>query len=509
VLAVAAIVTAAVVGGESSQKPVDRAVGLVPPGASLYVHADVAEDSDQLRRFLDVTGRLPSLARLERDALRRLAAGGDPVALQIRVRPWLGDEAALALLPDGNRATSLILLEVASRPRAQQFLASLGRATTTTYRGIEVRSYGTRAAAFIGRFLAIGNDFNVRAAVDALRGGSLEDRSDFQAAVQRLDLDDRFAYAYVSNQGLGLVKGQGGAAARLATLFQDPALRGAAAAVRFEGEGARLSVSRALLPSAQQAEAAQASFTPGIPGEIPSDTLAYLGEKGVDRIAETLSRFGGGSGSSSPLSLVLDRLGINLGRPGERLLLRAVQSLFGREAGLVVLPPDELPSINLLVLDTSQEEGGDVLVKLQPLFSKLLQASASGGQVPVLQPERIGDLEALTLRINAAVQLTYAAFGGRVAISSDPDGIRRLSSPGSSLEDNPAFAPGMRNLLEGASSVLFLDLRRLSSQVQQTGFGATPELRPFAVDLARIGRVTAITKSERSSQAVDIFVEVP
>ena len=75
--------------------------------------------------------------------------------------------------------------------------------------------------------------------------------------------------------------------------------------------------------------------------------------------------------------------------------------------------------------------------------------------------------------------------------------------------DNAAFAPGMRDLLTEATSVVFLDLRRLSSLVEQAGLGTTPEYRAIKPDLARVGTVSAITQSERSSQTAEIFVEVP
>ena len=63
-------------------------------------------------------------------------------------------------------------------------------------------------------------------------------------------------------------------------------------------------------------------------------------------------------------------LGRELGSVGRRTLLRAVKPLLGRETALVVSPPASLPVISLVVANTSREEGGDVVVALQPLLAR-------------------------------------------------------------------------------------------------------------------------------------------
>src|ERR671923_289676 len=88
--------------------------------------------------------------------------------------------AALALLPRGRQATSLILLEIGDRERAKSFLAGAGRSRIALYRNTEVRLYKTLAAAFIGDFLAIGRAENVRASLDARAGRALAEEQLFR-----------------------------------------------------------------------------------------------------------------------------------------------------------------------------------------------------------------------------------------------------------------------------------------------------------------------------------------
>ena len=102
------------------------------------------------------------------------------------MRPWIGDEAAIALLPDGRRASSLILVRVADQARARDFLRGAGRPREQRHRGVTVRSYGSLATAFVGNFLAIGRPEHVRAAIDTRGGRSLGDDSLFRSAVRRL-----------------------------------------------------------------------------------------------------------------------------------------------------------------------------------------------------------------------------------------------------------------------------------------------------------------------------------
>ena len=67
----------------------------------------------------------------------------------------------------------------------------------------------------------------------------------------------------------------------------------------------------------------------------------------------------------------------------------------------------------------------------------------------------------------------------------------------------------MRDLLKQATSVVFLDLHRLSSLVERAGLGRTPEYLTFGPELSRFGTMSIITQSEQSSETAQAFLEVP
>jgi uncharacterized protein DUF3352 len=494
-------------GSESAVKA-DHAAALVPKQALFYVHVRTDADSAQLRNANEALRKLPAVARLRDQALRGVAGGRDPGKLESQVRPWLGGEAALALLPSGNTATSLILLEVSDRARAEAFLNAVGRWRPEVHRGTPVRLYNTLAAAFVGDFLAIGRAPNVRGAIDARATSSLRDEELFKSAVERLDLSRPLLYAYTPEAGVRrLLQRQPGLVGRLGDLLSRPGLRGVAAAVRFEDAGLRVAISSELVPLLPGAAGGERSaFKPKLTAVAPADTIAYLGVKGVEQLFERLSALAGGRGSTLARTLV--RLRARIGPGGARALRRAVRPLRDRESALVVTPPAEAPVVSLVVGDTSRRQGGDVLVALQPLFARLLRAPQQG-QVPSLEPRRIGGVDTVTLQLLPGLELTYAAFGSRIVVSTSLEGIRRLEGGTASLARSGTFAPGLGDFLARPTSVVFLDLHRLSALVERAGLGTSPEYRSVRPDISRIGTVSVITTSERSSQTAQVFIEVP
>ena len=152
-----------------------------------------------------------------------------------------------------------------------------------------------------------------------------------------------------------------------------------------------------------------------------------------------------------------------------------------------------------------------MLVALQPVISRLLESPA-GGQVAGDRPaaDRGGGRDHAEPVADARADLR-GVRRARWSCPRAPTGIRQLrGAQGDSLADNASFAPGgLREFLDRASSVVFLDLRRLSALVERAGLAATPAYRAIESDIARIGAVSGVTASERSSQTAQIFVEVP
>jgi hypothetical protein len=500
----------ALLEGESRGAPADNAVRLVPADAVVYVHANVDRDSDQWKRGTALFDRFPRLLRLEARFLRGLTRRGGALNLKQEVEPWLGDEAALALIPDrGGRARSLILLSVSDRALARSFLSrAVGRERRSTYRDTPVRTYGRLSTAFVGRFLAIGQPDKVRASIDAQAGRapSLARVAGFVRARRGLPDRDRLVFAYASRTGVrGVLRLQTGLAGRLARLADDPDLVGAAAILSAQKDGARVDLSTALERS-PSALARAAPFEPRLLRSVSEDAVAYVGMRGADRVLESIAAFAGGA-ISLPSELRSARL--SLQRFGGLRALRRLRPLLEQEAALFVSRSGAVPVITLVVNGIGNEQADELLRLLQPLLARLARRPPAGGQVPTVQPSRVAGLDAATLRLSSALELTYAIFDGKAVIATSPGGIRRVKLARSHVLDNPLFAPGMRGDLDQVTSVLFLDLEQLLALGEQAGLGDSPDYEQLKAELSPVRAVSAITHAKTASKETEIFIEVP
>jgi hypothetical protein len=486
----------------------DHAADLVPASALAYVHATVDPGSEQWKNAVSLIQRVPRLAQLRDRTLRGLTARGAKLDLEHQVYPWLGDEAALALLAGGGQARSLILLEVSDAALARDFLArAVGRVRKSSYRGVTIEFYGNLATSFLEDFLAIGRVENIRAAIDAWQGRteSLAASPAFERTRSGLPDEERLVYAYAPRAGVKHVLGaQPGPLGRLVKLIDEPALAGAAVGLQAQEKGVHVDYVSTLKRKTIR-DARERPFEPKLLDIVPRDAIAYFGERGADRIFERISSVVGSSALSLPASF--ERLGAELaGKQGARIR-RAARPLLQEEAALYVTPSDTAPVITLVVNGVNREEAGQLIERFQPLLSRLIQ-QPSEGQVATFQPRRIDGLDAATLAISPSLSLTYSIFGGRAVLSTSPDGIRAVKSASSSIGDNPVFDS---NLLENrriVSSVLFLDLEQLLALGEQAGLGETSSYRAFKADFSNVEAVSAVTQNKPASRQATIFIEV-
>lgn len=493
-------------GDQDSVAPSDHAASLVPRDAFVYVHATLDRGSPQWERARRLFATLPGLVRLRDRATRALVPGSGALDLSREVEPWIGEEAALALLPGSGEARSLILAEVADKARARAFLErAVGRVRRTSRRGTDIRVRGALATAFVGDFLLVGQLANVRRAIDARAhpSVSLEQHPAFRRARRNLPGGERIAYAYASPEGVrGLLARRSDLLGELMRLVDDEALEGAGASVHLEERGARVSLASMLRPGRQARRGTAPDFLPKLPDVVPRDALAYLGMRGADRTLEVATDAGGGR---FPFLDALARLESDLGRGGLRLE-RALRPLLRKEAALFVTASAARPVLTLVVDRVRGEDFQRVLDRLQPLFSGAL-GDPSSGFVPTLEPRRIAGVNAASLRITPTLSLTYAVFGGRAVVSTAPAGIGLVRREGTPIGDNPLLGAVLDGLGR-VTSVVFLDLRRLLAIGEQAGLGETSSYRPLRSDLAGIGAVSAVTRRKATSKTAKIFIEV-
>lgn len=503
-------------GGETTARP-DHTARLVPADALLYVHADVDRASNQWSQATALAKKLRLLRQLRDRLLGDLTKGRAQVDPEREIYPWLGKEAAVALMADrGGTARSLILAEVADRDLAESFLSRVaGPERTVVYRGTGISIHGALATAFLGDFLAIGRPQNVRSAIDvrAHRIESLDAAPAFLRARAKLPGGGRLLHAYASPRGLRqVIESQPGLVGWLGRLMDDQGLEGVALSLLAEKQGLRVHFASVSGEGGSQGENQEGSvgtaeerpYHPVLQAVVPSGAAAYIDTRGASRLLSGARQLGQ---ASLPFPDLLRPLRAALATGGGALTA-ALGSLLQRETALVVTRSRDIPVLSLVISGVDETEATSLLLRVQPLLTKLLAKQPVLGAIPTFEPRQIAGLDAATLRLTPALQLTFAVYAGRLIISTRSEGVRAFATSDEPIGRNPAFVSGTQGRPPAVTSLIFLDLRQLLALGVNVGLGRSAEFQVFEADLSNVRALSAVTSSGKTSKSADIFVQV-
>jgi len=453
--------------------PADRAIALVPAGALAFVHLSTDPGRDADERLFERLRGFPSLRALRE---RFEAMFGGAFELERDVRPWLGDEAALALLDSGGPAANvLLLLAVRDEPKAQGLLTrAAGEVPAVEHRGIAVRRFDRVAVAFVDGFMAVGQEASVKAAIDRTAGEGRALRPSGELP------DDRSLDAWVTRDGVRRVlRPQGGAVGAAGGLVDDPALRGVAlwASATAEGIRAGARIVRAKAP-------ADRSFEPELLGAVPAEAAFYLGLGGLEEVGP----------------LVAGLTGLDLSA--------ALEPLTG-EVAFSIAPGLPVPEITLTTRTRDEAATREDLGRLFGDIAERLAPGRGPGQVVSLETRPVGDVEASVLQLGPDAELLSAVHEGRVVVSTAASGIERATGDGRSLLDAERFRAAIAGVPEKAEALTFLDLARLLTLGDQAGLAGSPSVTAVRDDLRRIRSVGAVAKREGTDTTAELFFEIP
>jgi hypothetical protein len=185
--------------GSGEAPPATGAATIVPADALAYVNLSTDPSRPAVGRARTLAARFPDRPLLAAASLNRLdsiVGGSSSADFATGIRPWLGNEASLALLPAGATSSTapLVVLAVARPSRARSFLTGAGAVPAGAYDGIRLLSYPSNTElAFVGGYLVAGPEAAVRAAIGAARGRaqSLAHDGAYQRATAGEPLDRR------------------------------------------------------------------------------------------------------------------------------------------------------------------------------------------------------------------------------------------------------------------------------------------------------------------------------
>jgi hypothetical protein len=506
------VVVLVLLAGGGSEPPATGAARLVPADALAYVHVSTDSGREGVQRAMKLVDRFPTLPRVRDTLLRRLTTLGTGVSYPKDVRPWLGKEAALALLNSRTQtAGSLLVVGVADRAKAQAFLTRVGGpAGSVAYRGTRITNYNNVATAFVGRYLVIAPVASVRTAIDARAGRvpSLASSQPFRRATGGLP-DGRVIDAYASPEGVARVLApQRGALGAAGALLDQPGLRGVALALTAHSDGAQLMVHSVL----QGGQPRSKPFSPRLLGSVPANAMAYIGLTRLDRAAGRLLTAGlAGGGAGARITALLQRAQRDLQRRTGVNLRRDVLPLFQGEVALWLAPAVPAPVLTLISATDDEGATRGAFAKLQvPLARLLAPPNASAAAVPTWQERDLGDgVQAFQLRIATGVELDYAVFDGKLVVSTSLDGVRAVKDDKKRLPDDGSFKATLGDRPDQVTSLVFLNFSQLLALGERTGLADSRAYLSVRDDLRKVKAVGASATGSGGESTTKVFIQIP
>jgi uncharacterized protein DUF3352 len=419
-LAGAVLVVAGCGGGENVAATGEGAASIAPKSASLYASLDTDLESGQVEQLRELLAKFPDRARLL-DQLQKGLAEED-LSWETDVRPALGDTLDVVVLglDDGD---TVALLRPADEKKLQELLDKAeGDPVTQTIEG----------------WTAIAENDAALERFEAARAeGSLADDDRFREALDGLP-DEALAKLYVNGDAATEAAERAGGKASGTNRLQ-----AFAAALGAESSGIRLD-------GALQAELADdltaaKPYEPTLLDAAPEDALAFVSGHGQGQIERALRDAPG----------VLDRLRSMLGVDTE-----ALSSLFEGEFALWVGAGAPIPEVTLLA---EVEDEQRALAAVDKLAAMVPDSQRQTAEVDGVQAKQI---------VVEGLPVTYAAFDGRLILTTRAGAIADVRGGGDSLADDADFkqARDDAGLGDTTFGLVYLDLDRLVSLVG--GFAA-------------------------------------
>jgi hypothetical protein len=501
---VAVVLVLRACGGGSDAPPAAEAIELMPDSTLVFASLSTDGDRAAVERAGELARRFAAYEPNRDALLKRLSGGEKDVDADRDVAPWLGDEAAFALVDNGqSTAGSIVAIQVTDEDKAREFLARNPRKPVKrVYKGIGTERYGQVTTAFVRGFLVIGQDPTVQAAIDRDKAGAeaLATDATYKRALEGLP-DGRVVTAYASADGLRrLLAPQGSVLGALSTTLDQPGLQGVALAVAPEGDDkVRVHVHSALEPGRKPPK----PFEPKLVDDVPADALGYLGARSVGGALQSLilSAAGGGAGS------VLERLREGLDEETGGGLERDLLKLFEGEVAVVVQRQTPAPILTILAPTEDENRTRGTLDRLREPLAKLLRPQ--GEAAPTWKAQDVEGADAWTLTLPNGAAVTYAVAGGRLILSSSPEGVRRIVRSEDSLADAKPFEAVLSDRPETVGTLGFLDFSQLLELGEQTGLNDSPAYLAIRDDLRKVRAIGVSSTGGEGESTAEILVSIP
>jgi len=181
--------------------------------------------------------------------------------------------------------------------------------------------------------------------------------------------------------------------------------------------------------------------------------------------------------------------------------------LLDRPAALSITPGDAAPVLTLVLDGVDEAEALDVLALLQPGLIDLIGARRFG-QAPTFGSVDVEGVTVATAQVAPGLELSYAAWDGRLVVSTALDGIaaaRRAEGLGGAAGFDAVVGDSSSPL----SALLFIDLQQLLTLGEQAGLAQDPRYLAVRDDLHELGAVGVVVSREEEFTTAELTFQIP
>lgn len=488
----------------------DRAATLAPASTVVYVNVYLQPSTGQQMNLSALIGRLPGFAdeaSLDEkvDQIVQNLLSGTGIDYREQVKPWLGDQVAVAGWPDADdpaEAEAVVIAEVRDPEAAEAFILDLAEEggasfTAETYRGVEIQVGEEGAYGLVDEMLVIGMSADaVHAVVDTSMGDpSLADEEDFRETMDGVPAD-HLASLFIDLAGIAASTGVQDELGTFGT---------ASAVLVAESDGLRISGNAPFDPAEPPLTVdgvVLGSEPSNLVDWMPQDTLAELVVFGVRQALEDAETAIGATPEGEEIGETLDTfrllaafgLGIDLDADVLPLLDREVAVAIGGFDG-------PMPSGQLLLRPADAAEAAAALARIADGLA------ASGSDVSV------GDLdgtEVTTMALPEIGDVSYAIVDGVVIFAFGPDEVLaavEAHATGTALSDDEGYQRTFAVAGTRAGTEMYVDIGALAALAGDE-LQLSPDMRDI---LSQIGAfaLTAPTRDDRVEFHLVLTVDEP
>ncbi|MGZ4261697.1 MAG: DUF3352 domain-containing protein [Solirubrobacteraceae bacterium] len=515
-IALAIALPAVLFGAGGPTPPATGAASVVPADALAYVHVSTDSSRAQVPQAVALDRRLPGFYSLTDSVMDRLDAilgGGATLNYPRDIRPWIGKEAALALLDTtSSTAGSLIVLDVRDRSRAQALLRRTGATAAGTYRGVAIKGYPTGTElAFVKHYLVLGQDASVRSAIDVGTDSapSLARTPAYDEAAAG-EPADRVLDVYVSAAGVRrLLADATGPLGAIGALLSQPALTATTISVSPASGGVRVRVHGALAAGLLKLTGRPEQFEPRLPDLLPTGSMLLLDAARLDTAAPRILDALGSLGIAGGVQPLISRLGNALS--AQSVHLGNVLALLHGEAAVALIPSaaGAGPAPAIIAHVANQAQARQTLANLEVPLQQLFPTPGSGpGLQAEWNDEQVAGVTVHQLGVAPGLHLDYAVFDGLAVVSTSADAIGAIAHHTRPMSADAGYRTAVGDQAKRVTSLVSIDFSQLLSLAEQTGLTHGARVGAIGPDLARIHAVGLTSTAGENDTTAELFLQI-